>query len=328
MAKHCRNRNTRTGKFQARKSANTVRACFPKAGRKAAGARAKHSSGWKLYDIVFVAGGSRRTYQRFAPDATTARRSMKQVIAREWPADHTARIVSVKQAKKGQAAKSPVEFHDPSNSRVSRITPVGAFADNGLFDIAFGRYKYTGPRNTRLKKTFVPVGTVRVKGANPAQIAAVGWVYRNEDPRKAQKGRKASHYSVGKPVIVGSIRGVVELVGPGRIFVRYENGNGYWIKDMSKIKPMGAAEARTFMGRRASKGRKALGVSEEFGFTTFENPKTRRAASVRKNAPGQWMAFFGRMDRQDGFVVSPQKSSRTYKTETGAIRAAQKWARS
>ena len=77
-------------------------------------------------------------------------------------------------AARGRRARPPIAtFYDPASHRTAF-----AYSDG---DIAFG---------TGSPKSFVPVGRVRAKRPERQHKLMVGWVYRNEDPRKKQRGRK------------------------------------------------------------------------------------------------------------------------------------------
>ena len=62
--------------------------------------------------------------------------------------------------------------------------------------------------------------------------------------------------------------------------------------------------------------------------TTISNDDTREAGVYWLNSRqhGQWMAAFGRLDRDGSFVCHCRKPSRTYKSERAAERAAVRWA--
>ena len=74
----------------------------------------------------------------------------------------------------GRRARPPIAtVYDPASYRTAF-----AYSDG---DVAFG---------TGSPKSFVPVGRVIAKDSARQQKLMVGWVYRNEDPRGKQRGRK------------------------------------------------------------------------------------------------------------------------------------------
>jgi hypothetical protein len=77
---------------------------------------------------------------------------------------------------RGRRAATPIAtIYDPASHRVAF-----AYSDG---DVAFG---------TGSPKKWIPKGRVIAKDSARQQKLMVGWVYRNEDPRRKQKGRRAS----------------------------------------------------------------------------------------------------------------------------------------